>query len=158
MSGLIQDGYVIDTCAIIDLIHRYPPGTFASLWRKIDALAQEGRLVCPGQVLCELRRKDDNAAEWLEKRQNLMVTREDAEIWTLAQRLVASHTGLVDPTRTKPQADPFVIALAQKLGWSVVTSERTKGFGAVNIPSVCRKQSVLCLTLIEFFAKERWDF
>ncbi len=157
LPGLIRDGYVLDTCAIIDLWHRYPAQTFESLWKRIDRLSTEGRLVCPGQVLSELRRKDDEPAEWLEKRRSLLVVREEATIWNLAQRIVSSNSGLVDVSKTSPQADPFVIALAKHRGWTVVTSERTKGFGVVNIPSVCRKETVPCLTLLEFFAKEGWQ-
>jgi Domain of unknown function (DUF4411) len=157
LPGLIRDGYVIDACAIIDLWHRYPPKTFTSLWKQIEGLIHEGRLVCPGQVLSELRRKDDDACDWLERRRAAMVTKEDATIWNVAQRIVVGDPGLVDHARTRPQADPFVIALAKSLGWSVVTSERTKGFGAVNIQSVCKKQSVACLDLTEFFAEEGWQ-
>jgi predicted nucleic acid-binding protein len=156
LPGLIRDGYVIDTCAIIDLWHQYPSKTFASLWTRFEKLAQEGRLLCPGQVLAELRRKDDDASDWLEKRKTMIVVKEDVHVWNLAQRVAAAHPGLVDHSRTIPQADPYVIALAGSLGWTVVTSERSKGFGVVNIPSVCRKQSVPCLNLLEFFAKEGW--
>jgi len=157
LPGLIRDGYVIDACAIIDLWQRYPPKTFARLWTRIDELVHEGRLLCPGQVLAELRRKDDDAAQWLEKRRSIIVVREDAAIWTLAQKIVGSDTALSDHSRMRPQADPFVIALAKSRHWSVVTSERTKGFGAVNIQSVCKKHSVPCFTLIQFFANEGWQ-
>ena len=159
MPSLIADGYVIDTGAIIDLWHRYPPDTFRSLWSRVERLIQEGRLLCPGQVLKELRRKDDDPADWVEKRRTALVTREDVKVWNIAQRIVASNPGLVDHTRMSSQADPFVIALAvsQGKGWCVVTSERSKGFGAVNIPSVCRKESVSCLSLLQLFAKEGWQ-
>jgi predicted nucleic acid-binding protein len=156
LPGLIRDGYVIDTCAIIDLWHQYPRSTFTSLWARVEKLAQEGRLVCPGQVLSELRRKDDEASDWLEKKKRLIVSREDVPVWNLAHRIAAANPGFVDYSRTIPQADPYVVALAKSLGWAVVTSERTKGFGAVNIPSVCRKESIPCLNLLEFFARESW--
>jgi len=156
LPGLIRDGYVIDTCAIIDLWHQYPPKTFAGLWTRIDSLAVAGRLLCPGQVLAELRKKDDEAASWLEERKTRIVTKEDVQVWNLGQKIASAHKGLVKPSKFSPQADPFVIALAKKLGWTVVTSERTKGFGSVNIPRVCRKESVPCLNLLEFFANENW--
>jgi hypothetical protein len=156
VPSLIRDGYVIDTCALIDLWHRYPPVTFDSLWTKIDELVKEGRLRCPGQVLAELRRRDDEICEWLEKRNDRVVLREDVTVFNHAQHLVSKLKGLIDHSRTGPQADPFVIALAKSLGWTVVTSERTKGIGAVNIPSVCRAEAVPCLDLIRFFAREGW--
>lgn len=156
MPSLIRDGYVIDTCALIDLWYRYPPVTFASLWTKIDGLVQEGRLRCPGQVLAEIRRRDDEICEWLEKRKDRVVLREDVVVFNHAQRLVSKHKGLVDYSRTGPQADPFVIALAKSLGWTVVTSERTKGIGAVNIPSVCGAEGVAWLDLLRLFAREGW--
>jgi predicted nucleic acid-binding protein len=158
LPSLIRDGYVIDTCAIIDLRHQYASSTFVSLWTRIERLAQEGRLLCPGQVLAELRRKDDDASEWLEKRKTMIVVKEDVAVWNLAQRISTANPGFIDHDRTNPQADPYVVALAKSLGWAVVTSERSKGFGAVNIPSVCRKESVPSLTLIEFFEKEGWRF
>ena len=157
MPTLIADGYVVDSCALIDLFRRYPPNTFGRLWQKLEQIAREGRLACPSQVLVELRRKDDEPAKWLEDRKGLIVRREDAKIWSEAQRIVGANQGLVKPSRTGPQADPFVIALAKRLQWAVLTSEQTKGFGAVNIPSVCRRESVRCLNLLQFFAKEGWQ-
>jgi hypothetical protein len=156
VPSLIRDGYVIDTSALIDLWYRYPPTTFDSLWVKIEGLVREGRLCCPGQVLAEIRRRDDELRDWLEKRKDRMVLREEASVFNQAHRIVANHKGLVDHLRSGPQADPFVIALAKSLGWAVVTSERTKGTGAVNIPSVCKAESVPCLDLVQFFAKEGW--
>lgn len=157
MPTLIADGYVVDTCALIDLFRRYPANTFGRLWQKLEQIAREGRLTCPGQVLVELRRKDDEAATWLQNRKGLIVQREGAKVWSEAQRIANANPGLVKPSRIGPQADPFVISLAKQLSWAVLTSERTRGFGAVNIPSVCKRESVRCLDLLQFFAKEGWQ-
>lgn len=157
MPTLIPDGYVVDTCALIDLFRRYPANTFGRLWNKLEQIAREGRMVCPGQVLVELRRKDDEAAKWLEDRRGLIVRREGADVWGEAQRIANANPGLVNPSRIGPQADPFVIALAKRLHWIVLTSERTKGFGAVNIPSVCKREAVRCLDLLQFFTREGWQ-
>ncbi len=155
MSTLIYDGYVLDTSAIIDLFRYYPPETFAGLWGRIDALVKEGRLLCPEEVLRELKKKEDDASKWLEEHRTLVIRQENV-VWRLAKKIANRHDGLVDTSRTIPQADPFVIALAKQLKWSVVTSERTRGFGAVNIPSVCRHESVPCLSLLQLFATEGW--
>lgn len=156
MPGLIHGGYVIDSGAIIDLWRQYPPRTFGSLWQRLEKLAREGRLACPKEVLAELRRKDDEASDWIESRQQLLLVREDAKIWTAAAKIANDHLGLVKPEKVGPQADPFVIALAKLRGWAVVTSEKSRGFGAVNIPSVCHSESVRCMTVLDLFEAEGW--
>jgi Domain of unknown function (DUF4411) len=157
VTTLIQDGYVLDTSAIIDLWRIYPPKTFRNLWKRVERLVQEGRLISPGQVLVELKRKDDDAAGWLKDRKDVTVVRENAAIWSVAQKVANDNLGLVDSKKTGAQADPFVIALAMSRGWTVVTSEKAGGFGKVNIPSVCKRVGVPCLTILQLFEKEGWE-
>jgi hypothetical protein len=49
--------------------------------------------------------------------------------------------------RTK--ADPFVIALAELLNYTVVTDETTARRPSRKIPHVCGKRGVLCICLAE---------
>ena len=75
------------------------------------------------------------------------------------QKILKESPDFVDPNKTTPEADPFVIALAISKGWSVVATENPANPGGrPKIPDVCRKYKIECLQLIDFFRKEKWEF
>lgn len=51
-------GYVVDTSSLIDLARHYPRKAFPGLWKKIEVLVAEGRLVAPLQVYKEIKQGD----------------------------------------------------------------------------------------------------
>jgi hypothetical protein len=58
--------YCIDTSALIDAAIRwYPPDVFPSLWTRVEALIETGRLISSEEVLLELEQKEgDILHEW----------------------------------------------------------------------------------------------
>ncbi len=65
IQARIDEGFCIDTCALIDLWRRYyPPDVFPGLWADIEKLIGQGRLIAPREVLEELRGVDDEMLEW----------------------------------------------------------------------------------------------
>lgn len=55
-------------------------------------------------------------------------------------------------------ADPFVIALAQEHGLTVVTSENQGSDDHPKIPRVCSWLTVPCVNGVELFRAEGWTF
>lgn len=85
-----------------------------------------------------------------------MIVALDGEIQTRATPIINGFPSL---TNTKSvmsgSADPFVIALAQERGLTVVTAEKSKPTKP-RIPDVCKALGVPCITLVELFRRESW--
>ena len=158
--------YSIDASALIDLQLFYPRVTFPGLWERIEVMVVDGRIVAPGEVLAELERKDDELVRWARGQTHLFVPWSH-ELVEAAQEVIRRFPGLVDPNKTIPDADPFVIAAAWVaakeppadlfLGsakWAVVTTQRSPH--GVRIPGVCSDLGLDCLDLQSFFAQEGW--
>ena len=152
-------GYCIDTSALVDLWRTsYPPDVFRTLWHRIEDLISEGRLIAPREVSKELEKRDDELLKWARRNKKMFKDLDTFQIKEV-QRILNDFRDLVDPNRTTPEANPFVIALAEAKGWSVITSENPGGPGGCpKIPDVCKEYGIDCLGLVDFFRKEEWEF
>lgn len=160
-------GYCIDTNALIDLWRRrYAPDVFRSLWKNLENLISEGRLIAPREVLNELEKygdKNDELLKWAKKHKEMF---KDLDYDQLNQvRDILKHfPTFVDTNKTTPEADPFVIALATSKGWMVITPEQPANLTAnpaarPKIPNVCEQSNTKCIyELLEFFREEKWVF
>jgi len=159
--------YSIDTSALINMKILYPQDIFLSLWRNLETLINQGRLISPQEVFEELRKKDDELLEWAETYKS-MFKNLDADQLEKVRDILRRFPRLIDPQKTTPDADPFVIALAmckerQRTFWDehriVVSEEKLAGPGArPKIPDVCKSYGVECISLTELFRKENWQF
>jgi uncharacterized protein YacL len=153
------EGYCIDTNALVDLWRRlYPIDVFPSLWKNIEELARSGKLIAPREVLKELEQVDDDLLKWVKKHGRMIVGLETEQLDRVKEILRVFPT-LIEPNKTIPDADPFVIALAMTESVVVVTNERMAGPGArPKIPNVCSRYGVKCLNLLDFFREQKWNF
>lgn len=153
------NGYSVDTSAWIHLSKTYPADVFGSLWNRIEALVgAEGRVRSPGQVLDELRVGSDALTAWADKHASTLFVEEQADIIRISIEIVRAFPRLVDLLSSIPEADPFVIALAEYYHWTVVTMERPSrpSEKRVHIPDVCKQRNVACVDLIGMFRAESW--
>jgi hypothetical protein len=158
LATLIPAGYGCDTSSLIHLWRSYPREVFRDLWKNIETLIVEGRLQSPLEVYHELESKDDDLHEWARARMHALFV-SDQTLWDRATRIARDYPDLIDASRTKPQADPFVIALAEPRGWTVVTEEGRTGPGAkLKIPAVCARLGVKCIKSLELIRLEGWKF
>src|SRR5579862_7842476 len=103
----------------------------------MDAAASGRAVLAIDEVYRELEKKDDAAFQWLKARRAMVVDL-DATVQQRVTTILAAHPRLIDTRRNRSSGDPFVIALAQVHGLSVVTGERPSGVLAKpNIPDVC---------------------
>ncbi|MEN6427415.1 MAG: DUF4411 family protein [Phycisphaerales bacterium] len=118
---------------------------------------KSGELVAPQEVLNELQRQHDELYLWAKKQKCFMgLDRDQIEC---VKRILKASPSLIDEKKTVPDADPFVIALAMEKGWKVVSSENPAGTSArKRIPDVCKDHGVVCLTLLDFFRDQHWNF
>ena len=155
-------GYCIDTSALVDLWRRrYPPDVFPSLWKKIEDLLSQGRLIAPREVLKDLEKyfdENDELLKWTKKHKGFFEDF-DEEQQKQVKNILAKFNNLIDEKKTTSESDPFVIALAITKGWKVITSEKpTSPGGKPKIPDVCDKYGIKCIPLLEFFREQKWYF
>jgi len=152
--------YCIDTSAPLDAwVRWYPPEVFRSLWRNVEALVAEGRLISSDEVLQELERKEgDSLHEWAVSRRAVFLQLDD-EVQACAAEIMRGYPRLVDGRTGKSYADPWVIATARVNQCVVVTGEKPTGsLDRPKIPDVCRDLKLRCIGFVELIRQEGWRF
>jgi hypothetical protein len=123
---------------------------------QMDAAALGGTILAVDEVFRELEKKDDVALQWLKARRGMVVAL-DTEIQQRVAAILSVHPRLIDTRRNRSSGDPFVIALAQARGGSVVTGEKPSGVIAKpNIPDVCAVLKIPCMNVLTMFRNEGW--
>jgi len=152
--------YSIDTSAFLDgWVRYYPPDTFPGLWLRIEELIEEGHLRATEEVLHELEKKHDDVYAWAKERKDALSVPIDDRIQPAVSAILEDFEKLLDTRKNRSAADPFVIALAQIEGCTVVTGEGTTGsLNRPNIPDVCSGLGVPCISLLQLIRREGWTF
>ncbi|MCK4445180.1 MAG: DUF4411 family protein [Thermoplasmata archaeon] len=156
----LHKGFCIDTCALIDLRRsHYPPDVFPGLWADIESLITQGLLIAPKEVFDELKGVDDEILKWARRFKEMFRESDEDQLQEVAAILV-EYPKLIDPNKTTPEADPFLIAMAKLSEWTVVTSERprTDPNARPKIPDVCKSYDIRCISLVEFFRERGWKY
>ena len=156
MAGGDGVKYCFDASAFIEMEKTYPVEIFATLWEKVEDCIIAGCIEAPGEVLKELSVKDDNIHKFVKKHKEKIIVKNNNELMTKSAEIVANYPKLIDVLSTKPQADPFVIALAKINERKVVTMEKP-AYNIKNpkIPDVCKAENVAYIDLLEFFKQEK---
>lgn len=167
--------YVIDTSSLIEIHRRYPTAMLPGIWKDIEALIREGRIVAPEFVRSEIFRQDDNLKDWV-TRHTCMFENTGPELLATTATVVNRFIRTAQVLSERPDhADPFVVGLAIKLAKQsrfeprtvvVVTEEKSKLAGnpglrdaeIEKIPDVCEKLGIPCLGHLEMFKREGFRF
>lgn len=151
--------YCIDTSSILEARTRtYPPAAFPTLWDRVEALIDAGRLLSPIEMLKELERKDDETRKWARAKSGLFVPYSPQQIATVTQ-ILTTHPLLVDSSKGRSGGDPFLIALALIEGYTLVTEEvATNSPKKPRIPDVCIVYKVPYITFLDLVIAEGWTF
>jgi hypothetical protein len=153
MAGLV---YSVDSSALIHAYRRiYRPKNFGFVWEGFDTLIAEGRFKSSIEVYNELQKKDDELFAWCKERKETMFVELDDTTQALVGKIMAAHPKLVDTTKGRSGADPFVMALAQSTNpqMTVVTEEYP---GKERIPDVCDAQKIDYCGIADLIEKEDW--
>ena len=167
--------YVVDTSAFVEIHKRYPERTLPGIWKDLDALIREGRVVAPECVRSEINRQDDALTSWV-NRHDTMFENISTELWVTTGIVVNKFPRTAQALSQKPDhADPFVIGLAMKMEKQarfeprtiVVVAEERGKLGEnpglrdneiEKIPDVCLKLGIPCITHLEMFKREGFRF
>ena len=112
-------------------------------WEILDGFAKNGRVFSPIEVKREILHLDDGLAEWIKVRPYFF--REiTLEVQEELRKIMTKFPRLVDSTKQRSIADPWVIAFAITENAIVVTKETPVGNNSrrIKIPDVCNELGV----------------
>ena len=156
----------MDTSGWTSLKRGYPVSNFPSLWRNVEHLAKNSRLISPHEVYAELEKQDDELLNWAKLHKGSFL-KLDGEQVAVGLQIVADFPTLVNPFKQTPDADPFVISLAivQRKRSTlfgddciVVSAEKKGSPQKSKIPDVCNHFGIRHFTILDIIAEERWAF
>jgi len=120
-------------------------------WDILDNLGKKGVVLAPIEVLREIEKIDDDLKTWCFQRKHMFrdIT---TEIQVELRKIMKTYPRLVDSTRQRSVADPWVIAFAIIHKATVVTKETPIGPDGrrIKIPDVCAALGVTCIDDFEF--------
>ena len=158
--------YSIDTSGWTSIKRGYPVSNFPSLWRNVDYLAKNSRLISPHEVYAELEKQDDELLKWAKLHKEPFLKLDDEQV-AVGLQIVADFPTLVNPLKQTPDADPFVISLAivqrkrsTLLGDEcvVVSAEKRGSPQKYKIPDVCDHFGIRHFSILDVIAEEGWTF
>lgn len=151
--------YSLDTSSFVEPWRRaYPPDVLPSLWEEhLPSLVLAGDLRATQEVRVELERQDDELLAWAVQHEGLFLE-VDEPVQRAVSQILAAHLKLVNPHTGRSGADPFVIALAQVSGGTVVTEEKPRSLVNPKIPDVCGALGVRCINMLELIREQGWIY
>lgn len=155
MSSLPQK-YCVDANVLIQAWQKYYSPKFCpSYWEILNQLGLLDRIFLPQLVFDEIARTDDDLSKWL-KKSNIPAYKIDEQVANSLKSIYANnplHQYLVDNTKQRSLADPWVIAHALKENAVVVTKEEKVtaiNSSKVKIPNVCENMGIRYINDFEF--------
>lgn len=148
--------YCLDANVLIQAWQKYySPELCPEYWENLIELGNKEIIFIPNAVRDEIIRTEDDLSDWL-KRSNIPI-RQVTEPVTLALQHIykadPKHKFLVDNTRARSLADPWIIAHSIAEGATVVTKEEKVtqlNSKRIKIPNVCDNMNVRWLNDFEF--------
>ena len=118
--------FCLDANVLIEAWQKYYSPKFCpEYWDVLNELGDQGRIFIPEMVYEEITRTDDDLSKWL-KNSKIPVRKIDVPVTRCLQSIYSTnpmHKKLVDNTKARSLADPWVIAHAINEKATVVTKE-----------------------------------
>ena len=143
--------YCLDTNIFIEAWSKYYSMKLCpDYWEVLDNLAKEGTVFCTQEVRTEIEKIEDDLLVWVKERPYFFSDITD-EVQQNLSIVLSKFPRLVDSTKQRSIADPWVIAHAMADGAVVVTKEsETRTSRRIKIPDVCKALSVPYMDDFEF--------
>ncbi|RPI78943.1 MAG: DUF4411 family protein [Desulfobacteraceae bacterium] len=140
--------YCLDANVLIQAWQKYySPKICPDYWVVLNELGVQGKIFLPQMVFEEITRTDDDLSKWL-KESNIPKYKIDTAVTECLKSIYAKnpvHKHLVDNTKQRSLADPWVIAHALKEDAILVTKEEkitATNTTRIKIPNVCENMGV----------------
>jgi len=143
-----QDMYCLDANVLIEAWQKYYNPKFCpDYWNILNELGNQEIIFIPEMVYQEITRTEDELAKWL-KGSNIPIKNITEPVTIQLKDIYAKnsiHKSLVDSTKARSLADPWVIAHAMHEKAIVVTKEEkvtALNSNKVKIPNVCDNMGI----------------
>ncbi len=145
---MIDKKFCLDANVLIQAWQKYySPKICPGYWDVLNELGANNIIFMPEMVYDEIVRTDDDLSKWL-KSSKIPVRKIDEQVTKCLKDIYSAdpnHKYLVDNTKARSLADPWVIAHALKEKATVVTKEEKVtaiNTTKIKIPNVCEKMNV----------------
>lgn len=142
--------YCLDSNVLIQAWQKYySPAICPSYWDVLNELGIKKQIFIPTVVFDEITRTDDDLSKWI-KTCKIPVLEINTSVVQCLKEIYATnpnHQFLVDNTKQRSLADPWVIAFAMSEDACVVTKEgkvTAANSDKIKIPNVCENMRVRC--------------
>jgi len=158
-----NEEYAVDTSGLIHGWNKYPPKIFESLWKNIEEMINDGKIIAPEEVKNELGVGGDDLFDWCKNFPDFFLKIE-ADVQMSVTNLLKNpeHRKLLNlKTPSIYCADVWVIATAQTKNLIVIHEENllTSPSPYKNkIPNVCNDLKISHLSFLEFVEVQNWKF
>src|SRR5574344_845400 len=146
--SIIDKKFCIDANVLIQAWQKYySPKISPSYWDMLNELGTNNIIFMPEMVYDEIVRTDDDLSKWL-KSSKIPIRKIDEQVTKCLKDIYSAdpnHKYLVDNTKARSLADPWVIAHALRENATVVTKEvkvTATNSTKIKIPNVCEKMNV----------------
>ena len=140
--------YCLDANVLIEAWQKYYSPKFCpDYWNVLNEYGNQGRIFIPEMVYEEITRTEDDLSKWL-KQSKIPIRKIDEQVikcWQAINSKNPLHQNLVDNTKARSLADPWVIAHAINEKATVVTKEEkvtALNSNKIKIPNVCDNMGV----------------
>ncbi len=148
--------YCLDANVLIQAWQKYYSPKFCTdYWDMLNELGIQGKIFIPEIVKEEITRTEDDLANWI-KGCSIPIRKISESVTKCLQSIYAadpSHKKLVDSTRNRSLADPWLIAHAIDENAIVVTKENKEtaiNTKRIKIPNVCDNMGVAWMDDFQF--------
>lgn len=168
--------YIIDTSSLIQIKDHYDRRILPGIWRDLEHLIIDQRLIAPEEVKNEILFGDDSLVPWVQKHDRMFYP--NGDLIGLTQNVVLNKfPQMAKEDSEKPNADPFAVALALMISQGpqqslisfnpiVVSDEKSDliknpklPFSQIKkIPDVCDFFKLKCINHLEMFKTEGFRF
>ena len=155
--------WVIDTSSVLEVRRIFPGSQPGPIYEALSQLVSDGKLVFPAQVYDELKRfknpsKPDLPFEWTKDNKHAATKFEP--LYDEVKELLSDPqlAKVLDPNKPHEEADPFVLALAEKLSANyvvgVLTEDRMSKPWKLSLSDACGLRHIVTLTMEPYLTQQ----
>ena len=159
----VDEIWVIDTSSVLEVRRIVPQNHRQSVYDALSASVADGHLVFPTQVFDELKRfknpnKLDMPFEWAKA--NKYVATQFEPLYNEVKQLLSDPqlVRVLDPNKPNEEADPYVLALAEKLSANssvgVLTQDLVSKPRKLSLSDACGLRRIVTLTMEPFLQQQ----
>lgn len=148
--------YCLDANVLIQAWHKYYNPKFCpDYWKILIELGKSGKIFIPELVYEEIVRTEDDLSKWL-KGNKIPINKISEPVTICLQKIYGAnptHKNLVDNTKARSLADPWVIAHAMHENATIVTKEEkvtALNSNRIKIPNVCDNMGIRWINDFQF--------